>query len=124
MSLRHDVATSDVPTLPLLGEDAAAVADQVITFVRAVAAGEQIVVELRDAHGNLVARSSVDDDRAQHIVADELLRSARLERCSDFITDPLGKTKVRRSIASVCPSIEATTSRYEQARSSAPQMAI
>lgn len=82
------------------------------------------MIELLDAHGNLVARSSVPADRAEPVIADELLRAARLERCSHVITDPLGKTKVRRSIASVCPSVEATASRYEQARSRAPQMAF
>lgn len=124
MSLRHDVAPTDVPSIPTAGSAALAVADQVIAFHRPEVVRSQVVVELRDAHRNLLARSVVDSTDGPQAVADELLATAHLDRCSEFITDPLGRRKVRRSIASVCPRIEATAGRYERDRSSAPQMAI
>lgn len=123
MSLRHDVAPTDVATIPLISDDAFALADHVITFLRPEADRSQVVVEVRDAHGNLLARSVVETDETSQSVADGLLQAAHLERCSDFITDPLGKRRVRR-VASVGPTIDATISRYERDRSSAPQMAI
>lgn len=125
MSLRHDVAPTDVPTLDAMSREGIDAADRVIAFHRPSAGTTpEVVVELRDMHRNLLARTVVLTEDELTAVTDQLLAGAQLDRCSDFITDPLGRTKVRRSIASVCPGVNASTSVYERARSNAPSLAI
>lgn len=124
MSLRHDVAPTDVATLQSASAGALALADHLVAYRRDDASVEHVVVELRDAHRNLLARSTVAGAASVERVADELLAGARLERCSDFITDPIGRKKSRRTVASVCPAVDTAASSYERARAGAPQMAV
>ncbi len=124
MSLRHDVAPTDVPLVQRLAPESLAVADQVDAFLRPAPSGAPaVVVELRDAHRNLLARTVLETAQSREQAIDELLRVVRLDRCSDFVTDPLGKGRRRRIVASVCPSAGSHETRYEHDRSSAPQMA-
>lgn len=124
MSLRHDVAPTDVPLIQRLAPEPLGLADQVDAFLRPGPGGAPaVVVELRDAHSNLLARTVVETGWTREQATDELLRVVRLDRCSDFATDPLGKGRRRRIVASVCPSADAHETRYEHDRASAPRMA-
>lgn len=81
MSNRHDVAPTDVATIATMSDSIAARADQIVTFTRPTLTGKpEVVVELRDGHGNLLARSTSRTDTAADIVADRLLRDAPVER--------------------------------------------
>jgi len=125
VSLRHDVAPTDVSTLDVMEREVLDLADQVIAFHRPVAgAPAEVVVELRDLHRNLLGRSVLTTDEEPTDVAEQLLEIAHLDRCSEFITEPLGRKKVRRMIASVCPGSTPTLSPYEQARAGALKQAI
>ncbi len=126
MTRRSELGSSaSVPTFLTLRSESLGLADQVIAFEKLAAQGEALaVVELRDAHRNLLARSVVPQQGDVEATADELLRSVQLERCSDFIFDPLSRVKVRRSVASVSPTVGDRSSRYEQVRAGAPRMAV
>lgn len=125
MSNRHDVAPTDVATIAAMSSGLVARADQIVTFIRPTLTGKpEVVVELRDGHGNLLARSVLRTDTAADVVADEFLRDAPVERCSAFVVEPLNLKKVRRLVASVCPATNASTSFFEQARRSAAPISI
>lgn len=125
MTLRHDVAPTDVSTILAMSRTDLDKADQVITFNKPVVSGEpEVVVELRDLHRNLLGRTVVVTDAAPTEVAERLLAEVRLDRCSDYLTDPLGRTKVRRTVASVCPAAAPTVSTYERERTGALRQAI
>ncbi len=124
MNLRHDVAPTDVPLIQQLPADSLELADEVDAFLRPAPSGDPaVVVELRDAHRNLLARTVLESEASREHAIDELLRLVRLDRCSEFVTDPLGKGRRRRIVASVCPSAGSRETRYEHDRASAPRMA-
>ncbi len=124
MSLRHDVAPTDVPLIQRLATESLGLAHEVDAFLRPLPSGAPaVVVELRDAHRNLLARTVIETASSRERAIDDLLRAVRLDRCSDFVTDPLGKGRRRRIVASVCPSAGPHETRYEHERASAPRMA-
>ncbi|GMA27162.1 hypothetical protein [Arenivirga flava] len=126
MTRRSELGSSaSVPTFLTLGGEALGLAEQVVAFEQPAGQGEpRAVVELRDVHGNLLARSVLPMRGDAEAAADELLRSVQLERCSEFIFDPLSRVKIRRSVAAVSPTVGGRSSRYEQVRASAPGMAV
>ncbi len=126
MTRRSELGSSaSVPTFLTLRSETLGLADQVIAFQKPAAEGETLaVVELRDARRNLLARSVVPLRGDAEATADELLSTVQLERCSDFIFDPLSRVKIRRSVAAVSPTVGGRSSQYEQVRANAPRMAV
>ncbi len=106
---------SPVPALAELDTEALASADHVVVFPRSTARSPipAIVVELRDAYRNLLARTVVETDARREAVAEGMLDAVDLARCSAFVTDPLARHRV---IASVCPRVEAVAVRSQRAR--------
>lgn len=104
-----------VPVLAELSADALGAADHIVVFPRSAARSPipAVVVELRDAHRNLLARTVVETDARREAVAERMLDAVDLTRCSAFVTDPLARHRV---IASVCPRVEPVTVRPQRAR--------
>lgn len=70
-----------------------------------------VVIEVRDAHENLLARSTIDTDATWRVAADFLLVDSLIERCSAWRTDPVHK--YRRSIATVTRRLNDVLSDFE-----------
>ncbi len=104
-----------VPVLTDLDAEALAAADHVVVFPRSTARSPipAVVIELRDAYGNLLARTVVETDARRETVAERMLDAVDLARCSAFVTDPLARHRV---IASVGPRARASVERLERAR--------
>ncbi len=122
VSQRRDVRrpTTDVVTIPLMAPMAVAAADHFVAFERpAVNGAPAVVVELRDAYRNLLARSIVETSAPKTEVAEQQIDTVQLMRCSDYVIDPIGRERNRRVTASVTPRESRPDSQYQRQRASA-----
>ncbi len=115
-----DRPATDVATIQLMAPAAIIAADHFVVFERpAVNGAPAVVVELRDAHRNLLARSVVETSVPKTEVAEQLLDAVQLMRCSECVIDPLGRQRIRRVTASVALRESRPGSQYQRQRASA-----
>lgn len=122
MSQRRDVdrPVTDVATIQLMAPAAIIAADHFVAFERpAVNGAPAVVVELRDAHRNLLARSIVETSAPKTEAAEQLLDAVQLMRCSEYVIDPIGRQRIRRVTASVTLRESRPESQYQRERASA-----
>jgi hypothetical protein len=98
-------AVTDIPTLQNLPRSIAALAHSVSAYETA---GPEVVVEVLDEHGQVLARTVVESGAGREIVTDAVLVDSYLDRYSGFVTEPLGGRRRLSALAGLRLSLEPT----------------
>lgn len=110
MSAYRTAGATGVPTIAMLTRADAEAAGQLSVFE--AKGGGTVVVEIRDVHENLLARTTVTTDAAPKSVVDAVLEPTVLERYSGFTIVPIDR---RRLTAAVGLQLSSTPGALERA---------
>lgn len=118
MSIQRTALDSGVATLPALPRERAELAHTVAVYSRPGTDGTPtVVVEVADAHRNLLARSVIETTADRETAADFVLVDSALERCGAWRIDPIHRRKRLVGLVTLRASVGASA--YERARSAA-----